>query len=172
LREQSGCRRVLLILRAPMHLIRFPSAARFRAAADSFLLRHEAQHGLMLGILGELAELPPGGLAVVAIDNGGSAEVLGVAFRLDTRLLVSRVEPDARDEFAQLLRKEPCSAVVGNAETVRAVTAAMARAIEHSLAQGVYVNRRVMWPDRHPTGARRLATPGDEETLIAWHIAL
>ncbi|WP_324718147.1 GNAT family N-acetyltransferase [Carboxydochorda subterranea] len=81
-----------------MRVVRLQSAGEFLALAGAFLLQHEAEHHLMLGVAGELArgpgpsEAPPYLAAVVKGDR-----VLAAALMTPPRnLLLSRFEaPDA-----------------------------------------------------------------------------
>jgi uncharacterized protein len=83
-----------------MDLTRYADPAAFAGRAVPFLLRHEAEHNLMLGILGALQRQPtpptppatPPYLAT--LEEGG--EVRAVALRTPPhRLLISRVDPPA-----------------------------------------------------------------------------
>ncbi|HEX4682672.1 MAG TPA: GNAT family N-acetyltransferase [Gemmatimonadaceae bacterium] len=152
------------------------NAAEFRRRAEPFLLRHEAEHGLMLGLLRGIGSFPASGLAGLLVHDqlpARDGEVAGVALRLDTRLLVSRAESDsARNALASALAVEPCTNVLGATSSVERVAAGMRREIVRRVAQGVYANRRVIWPTDPPAGRRRLASAADAETLIAWHMAL
>lgn len=155
-----------------MHLHRCSGAAEFRRDAEPYLVRHEALHGLLLGLIGGLRQLPQGALAGVLRDDGGDV-VAAVVLRLDTRLIVSRVESDqALHHLAAALAREPLTAILGDPRAVKFVAAAMDRPVVRSLPQGVYTNRRVIWPAQRPPGVRRLAGPDDAAELATWHLAL
>ncbi|HEX2323901.1 MAG TPA: hypothetical protein VHQ00_00810, partial [Chloroflexota bacterium] len=82
-----------------MDLTRYADPAAFASRAQPFLLRHEAEHNLILGLVGALqrqpvppAPAPPPYLAI--LKEGG--EVLAVALRTPYhRLVLSRIGPGA-----------------------------------------------------------------------------
>ena len=74
-----------------MDLTRYADPAAFASRAQPFLLRHEAEHNLILGLVGALQRQPvPGRRPYLAIlEEGG--EVLAVALRTPpNRLVLSR----------------------------------------------------------------------------------
>jgi uncharacterized protein len=80
-----------------MDLTPYADPAAFTRRAQPFLLRHEAEHNLILGLLGGLLRqsTPPAAPPYLAIlEEGG--EVLAVALRTPPhRLVLSRVDPPA-----------------------------------------------------------------------------
>jgi predicted GNAT family acetyltransferase len=159
-----------------VRFLRLSDALEFRRHAERFLLSHEAEHGLILGLTRGIVRLPASSLAGLLVHGESSepdGEVAGVALRLDARLLVSRVESDVgREALALALANEPCTAVLGATANVERVVSEMRRAVARRLEQGVYATRGVIWPAAAPPGRRRLALPADAETLIDWHVAL
>jgi len=154
-----------------MRYARFDDIVALRTRAEPFLLTREAEHGLLLSVIASWD--------CIAIDShaglliGDDNSLAGVAVRRDWRLLVSRTASAVATAFlADALRKEPCGAILGANETVEAVARTQERTITQRLGQGIYENRRVVWPVTRPNGRRRVAVKGDEETLVAFHLAL
>src|SRR4051794_268984 len=75
-----------------MELRRCSHTEELRALALPFLTKREAEHGLLVGLMLGVAALPDGALAGVVVDGD---DVHGVALRLDSRAIVSRID-DAR----------------------------------------------------------------------------
>jgi GNAT superfamily N-acetyltransferase len=154
-----------------MRYERFDDIAAFRERAEPFLLVHEAQHGLLLSVIASWDGIATDAHAGLLVDDNNS--VAGVAVRRDWRLLVSRTASTLATEFlADALRKEPAGAILGANDTVEEVASKQGRTITQRLCQGIYENRRVAWPATRPSGRRRVAVAGDEDMLVAFHVAL
>ena len=163
-------------------LIRFNDPAAFLARALPFLVRHEAEHNLLLGIAGQLAARPdawgatPPYQGIVEVDG----EVVAVAQRTPPRnLVVSRVEPRLRDAvlaalLADLRIADPTLPGVlgptGVAEALaNAWTGGPAR-WQIRLAERVYELTAVTAPEAVP-GAMRRASAADRELVTRWMVA-
>ena len=160
-----------------MPVDRFSDADEFRKIAEPFLARRESEHGLLLGLVGQLDTLHAGALAGIvraAASDASRGDVVCVALRLDHRLVVSRVSAaDLIDSTASDLRDEPFEIVLGWPPLVERVAALSKRTASRNLAQGIYACTRVIHPPPVADhGTRRLADDGDQETLITWHRAL
>lgn len=154
-----------------MRYDRFHDIDAFRGRTEALLLTHEAEHGLLLSVIASWDRITADAHAGLLIDDDGS--VAAVAVRRDWRLLVSRSRSAiAANLLADALRNEPCGRILGASESVEAIVAARARPIARRLAQGIYANRSVVWPNRRPAGRRRVARDADADTLTVWHIAL
>jgi hypothetical protein len=154
------------------------------ATAGGYLAAREAEHNLLLGILGTLRDRPgvypePPYLAVIA-DRGSSALV---AIRTPPHNLVLS-EPGVPDERIQaavgllvedLLGLHPdLPGALGPKSTAepfaRRWSAATGRAAQLAIAERIYRLVRVV-PPRPPAGAWRLAADRDRALLAAWAVA-
>jgi len=153
-----------------MQLLRFESLGAFRHAMEAYLVGHEAEHGVMLGVMAAAGELPAGGYAaVVAVHD----RLVAAALRLDTRLMFSRsVEDGAVGVLADGEELGAVEQVSGPPAVVREFVSICGRSPTFELAQGVYENRAVRLPDRPARGTHRLATPNDLHVLTDWRITL
>lgn len=148
-----------------MEIARPASQADFLESASDFLARHEAEHGLMLGVARATPLPPPDAYFAVVHDDG---EPVAAAMRLDWRLILSRSDsPDAMallaaDAISPLLRN-----VLGPTESVERFTDTSAHEWRDVMAQGIYECRAVT-PPSHCDGARRLATPNERDRLAEW----
>jgi predicted GNAT family acetyltransferase len=137
----------------------------FLDRAGDFLARHEAEHGLMLGVARATPRPPPDAYFAVVYDDG---KPVAAAMRLDWRLILSRSDvPDAMtllaaDAASPLLRN-----VLGPTESVGRFTDATAHEWRDVMTQGIYECRAVT-PPSHADGVRRLAMPNDRERLAEW----
>jgi len=161
-------------------VVRFEKAAELRAVAEPFLMRQEAHHNLLLGLIGNLETMP--GLygeaqpyLAAAVDEG---EVAGVALMTPPRnLVLSLCEGDevpalfARDALA--FRRETAG-VIGPVESTRpfaaAWTALTGERARVRLAERCYKLEAVS-PLRPAPGAPRVAAEGDAVLLTDWWLA-
>jgi predicted GNAT family acetyltransferase len=139
-------------------------------AATPVLVAHEAEHGLLLGLLsGGRADPPPAWAYGALVRDGDHA--VAVALRTDDKLVLSRAAPDAvRLLAADALagdRARDVRAVLGPPDVVRAFVGAAGTEWERTMRQGVYAVHTVV-PPRDVPGTRRVADARDRDTLIAW----
>lgn len=152
-----------------MRYLRFDDIDGFRGHAEPFLVTREAEHGLLVSVIASWDRIAADAHAGLLMDDDGSV----AAARRDSRLVVSRTTSTlATAALADALRNEARGAVLGAKDTVEAVATAQQRTITRQLAQGIYENRGVVWPIAYPAGRRRVADAGDEDILIAFHVAL
>jgi uncharacterized protein len=161
-----------------LRLVRFASATDFSQHAETFLVRHEAENNLLLGIVSQLIRHPevktlrPSPYLSVVESNAG---VLAVAIMtLTDRVALSYLEqPSAMGLLARdIYQAEPEAAtVVGPApagqlfaEQWHAITG---RAATMEASQRIYQLSRVRWPVA-PPGAARPAEPGDIDLMARW----
>jgi predicted GNAT family acetyltransferase len=164
----------------PAHqLRRLDNAAQFRALAEPFLLRNEAQNNLALG-LASLLEINPNAygsepyFAVVA--NAG--EVVATALMTPPERLVLSfcLEPDvlrtiASDVYAFLPRTAGVMAPAPTAEAFAAVWQDLTgEETSLFLAERVYRLERVR-PPAGVSGRMRRISPADRELLLEWYAA-
>lgn len=152
-----------------MQLLLFESLRAFRNAIEAYLVRHEAEHGVMLGVMAAAGKLPAGGYAAVVVVR---ARVVGAALRLDTRLLLSNGEPGAVEVLANGEDIGAVGQVSGPPAVVQEFLTICGRTPTFEVSQGVYENRAVRVPDQPARGARRLATPDDLRLLTDWRVTL
>ena len=180
-----------------MRLIRFADPAAFSERATPFLIRHEAEHNLLLGITGGLvragARPAPAGaparrpyLALLEDERDGA--VLAVAVRTAHLLVLSRIAPEAAPAAlsgvaADLaaggdpgVAGDPLSpaalpGVLGPADLARAFAERWAAsggpAFRRSTAMRIYQLDRVT-PVAGVPGALRPATAADVPLVTAW----
>lgn len=148
-----------------MQILHPATSGDFLALAGDFLSRHEAEHGLMLGVARAVPTPPPNAYFGVVVNDGMP---VAAAMRLDWRLIVSRAEvPDAMALLAGDAASPLLRTVLGPSESVARFTSASAEKWRAVMAQGIYECRAVTPPPR-VEGARRLAVPNDRDLLAAW----
>lgn len=155
---------------------RFEDPGEFRSRAQAWLLRREAEHNLLLGVLDTLETAPelygtPVYLATVERDR----RVAGCAFRTPpfklglTRLPGPALAPLAAD-VARVYEALP--AVVGPTEAARGFAEAWCRRsgceARDGMRQRIFRLERVVEPADPAPGRLRLATSGDLELVSAW----
>lgn len=135
------------------------------ADTSDFLARHEAEHGLMLGVARAMREPPPDAYFACIRDDD---VVFAAAMRLDWRLILSR---EARRGALALVAKDADSpllkTVLGPSESVERFTTASTRPWRDVMSQGIY-ECRVVTPPPRMVGKRRLAAAEDRDLLVAW----
>lgn len=152
-----------------MELRKPATIAEFLDAASRFLLRHEAEHGLMLGIAVDPVSPPIDAYWALVMHDG---EIVGAVLRTAVKLVVSREDHPgamallARDAIAQPLRPS-VTAVLGPPASVDAFAAAIPGMWQEGRAARIYELRSVV-PLRVVVGVRRLSRPSDREVLAEW----
>jgi hypothetical protein len=164
-----------------MNLTRFTSPADFQRRAEPFLVAHEAEHNLMLGLVSTLvrgsrfSDDPPY-LAVVEDDAG---VVVACALRTPPfNVTLSLIPGDVWREQAIALLVEDLRITYGQLSGVTA-DAAIARAFADewrrvtgeayrvTMAERIYQLDTVI-PVSGVPGTMRQATPDDRDLLLAW----
>lgn len=159
-----------------MELIRYEDAHAFAARVEPFLVRREAEHNLLLGLLSELRQAPqsyPGPNYYAAVESGG--EVLLAALRTPPHPLQLSLtdEPAAAELVARDLAGSAFAPgrVGGPAEVSRAFAEAWrARTglgFERSVAMRIYRLERVR-PPAGVAGQVRRAGVEDIALLAEW----
>jgi predicted GNAT family acetyltransferase len=165
-----------------MRLIRYDSVERFYARAEPFLLAHEADHNLPLGICSNLLSQPeqydePPYLSVV--EEGG--EVAAVAIRTSPfNVVLSLIDEAQLSEAAALLVAELHAAypnlpgVLGPSAVSLAITeqwqAATGQHYRPGMRERIYQLTAVR-PPQGVAGRMRRATDADRPLLEAWMTA-
>jgi predicted GNAT family acetyltransferase len=175
-----------------MDLTPYADPVAFARRAQPFLLRHEAEHNLILGLLGGLLrqptppEAPPEASPFQAILEE-SGEVLAVALRTPYhRLLLSRVDPpagapDAAPELVEVVVEHLVASVAGHLPDLSGVTAPAALAEAFARRWAVSKGRRerrsmamrifqldAVTPAPAVAGALRPATEAELDLLVRW----
>lgn len=162
-----------------MKLNHFDNARQFYERVKSYLLQHEAEHNLMLGISDSLIRFPERFTDqpyLVAVQEDET--LLTAALRTPPhKLVLSRsVNPQALNAIAQDLywRQEQVPGVIGPvveaktfAEAWQAVTG---QSYRQGMAHRIYQLKTVQ-PIPKASGYFRVATLCDRELLISWHKA-
>lgn len=152
-----------------MRLVHPATLSDFVRLASPFLLEHEAEHGLMLGVAAECVEPQPGAYWVLVVS--GDDRPIGAALRTSDRLILSRMPADAaalvahdalRPEIATQLR-----GVLGPPEAVSVFIVASGSSWRDGIAHRIYECREVVPPTDVP-GECRLARREDRETIVRW----
>lgn len=140
------------------------SVTEFLSRGRGFLARHEAEHGLMLGVAGATPTPSPDAyLALVLNDDTPVA----AAMRLDWRLILSRADaPNAIALLAADSASPLLGTVLGPSPSVEEFTSHLVgwRTV---MTQGIYECRAVTALPG-VAGARREATPDDRDLLAQW----
>src|ERR1043166_4930531 len=109
-----------------MRLDRPPTLAAFLAAAESFLVQHEAEHGLMLAVAAQPA--PPDAYWALVRD-GNDGAVVGAGLRNTSKLILSRESvPGAMALLAADAMQPQVDSVIGPRRSLNAFAAASGRA--------------------------------------------
>ena len=148
-----------------MQILRPASLAEFVDLAEPFLTRHEAEHGVMLGVAMSAPTPAPGAYWGVAMDG---SSVAAAALRTDTKLILSREGvPGAIAALAADASGARNQRILGPPASVERFAAASGRAWSAAMSQGIYECREVAAP-RGLSGARRVARAEDRELLSEW----
>jgi uncharacterized protein len=161
-----------------VNVIRFADSTAFAHRVEPFLLRHEAEHNLALGIIGGLRRFPqppwqPPYLALV--ERPG--EVVAVAVRTALQLILSCIEaihaPEALDRLVADVASEGevLLGIVGPPAVARAFaerwSVTTGRPTERTTAMRIYQLDAVL-PGTAVPGALRPATPADADLVTRW----
>ena len=152
-----------------MRLDRAPTLAAFLRDASPFLMRHEAEHGLILGIASAESDAPPpeAWWAIVRDDDGA---IVAAALRTTQKLILSRRE---RAGTAALIADSVLESipdlpgVLGPPDAVDEFVARVGGEWSDGLAHRIYECRNVDAPE-NVRGAPRLARREDRDTLVRW----
>ena len=161
-----------------LRLRRYTEPGAFAIETRDFLVRHEAHHHLLLGIVGGLRASPAGAHGVYLATVLSGREVAAVALMTPPRNLVVSLTaaPEALTLVARDLHDEgwPVPGVLGPAEAGRAFadawteeTGSVARA---GMTQRIYRVERVR-PVAGVPGELRRATADDRDLLVRWTAA-
>lgn len=158
-----------------MRLRRYAGAGAFAIEAGDFLLRHEARHHLMLGIVGGLRAAPEGPPDPYLATVLSGPEVVAAALMTPPRnLLLSLTNiPEALGLVVHDLLDEGWTVpgVLGPAEASRAFADAWSRetgSTAHAgMTQHIYRVERVR-PAADVPGHLRRATAADRDLLVRW----
>lgn len=160
----------------PIGILRYATPGAFRARAESWLLRQEAENNLVLGLAAQLETSmagyePPVYFATAERDG----EILGCAFRTPpfnlgiTRLSMEAVAPLVSDVAAMygslpgVLGADPgAAAVAGSWSGLRRLS------VRTAMRERIYSLERVIDPPRPAPGHARKATEADAGTIVRW----
>lgn len=144
------------------------SLADFVRDVSPFLMRHEAEHGLMLGVAAECDPVPP--TAYWAAVRGDDGAVIAAALRTTEKLILSRMErPGAAALIADSVRGHApeIPGVLGPPSAVSEFTERLGGEWRDGIAHRIYECRRVV-PPAGVHGSVRLAERGDADTIVRW----
>lgn len=162
-----------------MQLARFDDARDFYARAGDFLLHHEAEHNLMLGLCDRLIKSPasyeqPAYLATV---EGAGRVVAAALMTPPQNLLLGRVDaPGALRPIAHDLRGryETLPGVLGPSDAsllfAKEWQGTSGRPYRKGVAERIYQLDTVI-PVVGVAGSARRATPSDRALVVAWMTA-
>lgn len=159
------------------HLVVYHEPAAFVEVAEPFLLEHEVEYCLLLGLLPSLLTgfAPDAFMAVVHLEDG--APTLVALQTPPHRVILSRAAAghDLGEVLAPLIASAPHAAgVVGapepSAAYARALAAAHATTARRAQAERVYQCTAVV-PPKAATGSMVRAANDDRELLVAWRLA-
>lgn len=169
----------------------FTDAAEFNAYAGAFMLAHEAENNLMVGLVngiittGEFADEQPYMAAIVAVDEAGiekiNEKIVLTAIRTpphnlilsypempeeDTAAVVSVLIDDVSQVYETLVGTMAIKAL---AKTfAEAWTARTGQANYQSMSMRIYKLTEVIPPGREVTGTMREFTPDDIDRIADW----
>ena len=159
------------------HLVVYDDAAAFVAVAEPYLLEHEVEHCLLLGLLPTLLAGFAADAYLAVVHTAGGAPALVALQTPPHRMILSRVAAghDLDEVLAQLLAAAPramgvIGAVDPAAAYARAWSAAHAITARRTQAERVYQCTAVVPPKAVPGSMLRAATH-DRELLVAWRLA-
>ena len=154
---------------------RFDDVSAFVARVSPFLLAHEAEYNLLLGILERLRglrESPRGPLLALVEDSAGECVMVAIQTP-SANLVITRAPADALDAMARFVATEwvPLPGVLGPSDEVARFAVAYStqtnRTARIGMRQRIYESRRVI-PPRPVEGALRLAEVADIPLVAAW----
>ena len=157
-------------------LRRHADAEDFLETAQDWLLAREAEHNLLLGIVGSLVESPSRYDRAVYLATLSDGEgVVGCAFRTPPfKVGVTRLPEEGAELLARDLAKayDRLPAVLGPPDSARAVGRAWARlrglGTRDGTPQRIYALDRVRMPTRVARGFMRPATLDDQKLVTRW----
>jgi len=156
---------------------RWPDVARFRAAADHFLVAREAEHNLILGLSSVIANHPENFRAApqyATVHDGD--RVVGAALRTPPHnLVLSELDDDASiDALIEANRGEPLPGVLGPTQAARRFAERWASAAglraERQMQERIFRLDQVI-PPRPISGSWRSAEERDRALLAIWAAA-
>lgn len=131
-------------------------------------MRHEAEHGLMIGVAADCDPVPPTAYWAIVRDDGGG--IVAAALRTTEKLILSRAErAGAATLIAEsVLEQAPdIPGVLGPPDAVDELIACMGGEWRDGIAHRIYECRHVEPPTGVP-GTARLARRGDRDTIVRW----
>jgi predicted GNAT family acetyltransferase len=154
---------------------RFPNAAAFLAAAETYLSAHEVENALILGVARDLTQRTPAVAPYFACVRDGERIVMCAFQSLPEKAGITRAsEPAAFRLLAQDLHdfRPEVREVVGPEPTVRDFTDVLARVRGGTatlrMASRIYVLRRVIPPARPAPGRLRPGRESDLDLACRW----
>jgi uncharacterized protein len=159
-------------------LIRFDNARAFLTAVEEYLVAHEAEHNLILGLAGALREQPDDRTAQAYFAVVARGEIQLAAIRTPNGAVLSEaVDPGAFEPLvADLAEHDPAlRGVAGPAALVGAFVdrwaAATGRVARLEMRERIYCLSRVLPPARPGPGAWRFASEADRPLVAEWLVA-
>lgn len=162
---------------AHVQLRRCHDVEEFLGRSETFLVRHEARHALLLGICADLRRRPdPAGY--LAVVEGSDGAVVAAALRTPPRNLVLSLFHDEVPAVAELVAADADQppGVVGPPDESRAVAAAWSRRsgrqVRHTLSLGLFAaDAGTLAPPPRASGGLRQAGAPDRDLLATWAAA-
>lgn len=151
-----------------MKLHRARSLAGFLRDASPFLLEHEAEHGLMIGVAADCDPVPPSAYWAIVRDAEGT--LVAAALRTTEKLMLSRARrPGATALIAESVA---CNAtavpgVLGPPDVVHEFVERAGGEWQDGIAHRIYECRHVQ-PPAGVAGTCRLARRDDRDTIVYW----
>lgn len=152
----------------PMQLDRAPTLAEFLRDVSPFLMQHEAEHGLMIGVALDCDPAPPSAYWAIVHDDDGA--VIAAALRTTEKLILSRMlRAGAAARIAEsAMRERPdIPGVLGPPDAVHEFAERAGGVWHDGLAHRIYECRDVRAPS-NVVGACRLARRSDRDTIVRW----
>ena len=131
----------------------------------------EAEHGLLIGLILGAHTLPAESFAAVVMDGDNA---VGTAVRLDSRMIVSRVDTlEALEMLASAAAEDTRTTMVGGApRSVDAIQRRSGRVPAFAMAQMIYATDAMKPASRRVDGRRWLVVPRVRVVLFDAHIEL
>ena len=148
-----------------MNIARPGSLPEFVAQATPFLIAHEVEHGLLLGVALATTEPAADAYWSLVLHHGA---VIAAGLRTASILILSCEDAAgamalvATDSASPQLRR-----IVGPPDSIERFIAASPQSWSLVMTQGIYECRAVALPEK-VSGVRRVAQPEDRKTLAAW----
>jgi hypothetical protein len=157
-----------------MRVHRFGDVEAFMALAGRYLLDREAEHNLLLGIVGQLGGSTSGEHVTCLVVTDGDGRVVGAALHAPPyHPVLSQVDdPEAVDALVDSLSAEPLPGLLGPSATaarfVERWGASTGQDAELEMAQRAFRLDRVLPLARRASGSWRFAEERDRPLLSRW----